>query len=125
MKVLVVDDEPLARERMAALLAEIGDVDVVGEAGNGREMLEAVARLRPELVLLDINMPVMSGLEFLTHCKKEKVFQNIPVVIVSSEGNARDTILGIKAGAKGYLTKPFRPDDLYKLIDRIFMAPQK
>src|SRR5882724_4063678 len=67
MKVLIVDDEPLARERLDALLRECGNVEIVGEAGNGREAVVAVARKTPDVVLLDIRMPLMDGLEAARH----------------------------------------------------------
>jgi two-component system chemotaxis response regulator CheY len=126
-KILVVEDSELLHRMYDLMLANYkkGGAKVYF-ALNGREALDQLNQ-NPDtdVILLDINMPVMSGLEFLMHCKKEKVFQDIPVIIVTSEGNAKDTILGLKAGAKGYLTKPFRPDDLFKLIDRIFVAPRK
>ncbi|HEV2607986.1 MAG TPA: response regulator, partial [Xanthomonadaceae bacterium] len=73
MDVLITDDEPLARERLRALLAEHADVVVVGEAGNGREALDAVERLHPDLLLLDIAMPVMDGLEAAHHLAQFEV----------------------------------------------------
>lgn len=108
MKVLVVDDEPLARERMAALLAEIGDAEVIGEAGNGRDMLESVARLRPDLVLLDIRMPVMDGLEAAQHLA---VLDEAPRVIFCTafEDHA---LAAFEANAVDYLVKPVRIERL-------------
>ncbi|HVT32882.1 MAG TPA: response regulator, partial [Rhodanobacteraceae bacterium] len=67
MKTLIVDDEPLARERLAALVAEIDGVEVAGHAGNGLDALDAALALKPDLVLLDIRMPVMDGLECARH----------------------------------------------------------
>lgn len=108
MKVLVVDDEPLARERMAALLAEIGDAEVIGEAGNGRDMLESVARLQPDLVLLDIRMPVMDGLEAAQHLA---VLDEAPRVIFCTafEDHA---LAAFEANAVDYLVKPVRIERL-------------
>jgi len=77
-----------------------------------------------DLILLDINMPVMSGLEFLSYCKQENVFQDIPVIIISTEDKEEDTILGLQAGARAYLVKPFQPKDLYELIDKVMAASQ-
>ena len=67
MKILIVDDEPLARERLAALLRDCANVEIAGEAGDGRAALEAAARLHPDVVLLDIRMPLMDGLEAARH----------------------------------------------------------
>jgi two-component system, LytTR family, response regulator AlgR len=67
MRILIVDDEPLARERLASLIRELGIGEVVGEAGNGIEALTAVAAHAPQLVLLDIRMPGMDGLEVAQH----------------------------------------------------------
>ncbi|MEO7478931.1 MAG: response regulator, partial [Lysobacteraceae bacterium] len=67
MDVLIADDEPLARERLRTLLAEHLDVVVIGEVSNGCEALDAIERLRPDLLLLDIAMPVMDGLEAAHH----------------------------------------------------------
>ena len=67
MRILIVDDEPLARERLASLIRELGVGEVVGEAGNGIEALTAIAAHAPQLVLLDIRMPGMDGLEAAQH----------------------------------------------------------
>ena len=66
-KVLIVDDEPPARERLRSLLAEIGDAEVVGEAGSGAEALSKATALSPDVVLLDVRMPGMDGIEAARH----------------------------------------------------------
>lgn len=92
---------------------------------NGREALnELNSHPDTNIIILDINMPVMSGLEFLHHCKEENVFRDIPVVIVSTEGKEEDTLRGLKCGAKGYVTKPFQPQDLYKIMEDIISKVQ-
>jgi DNA-binding response OmpR family regulator len=65
-------------------------------------------------------MPVMNGLEFLNHCRKEDVFQHIPIIVTGTQGKEEDTMNGIKAGAKAYLIKPFETANLYKVIDKVF-----
>jgi two-component system response regulator AlgR len=108
MKVLVVDDEPLARERLAAMLAELGNVEVVGDAANGRDALEAVARLQPDLVVLDIRMPVMDGLEAARHLG---LLESPPGVIFCTafEDHA---LAAFEANAVDYLVKPVRSERL-------------
>jgi two-component system chemotaxis response regulator CheY len=64
-------------------------------------------------------MPVMSGLEFLMQRNKMKVYQDIPVVIVSTEGSEEDTIRGLEAGAKAYIKKPFQPSSLLKIVEKL------
>lgn len=122
-KVLVVEDSQLLHRMYDLLLLRFRYAEAatkVLHAMNGRE---ALTKLHDhpdvDLILLDINMPVMSGLEFLQYCRKEKVFQGIPVIIVSTEGKEQDTLLGLKAGAKGYLTKPFQAHELYELMERV------
>ena len=108
MKVLVVDDEPLARERLAAMVAAIDGFDVVGEAGNGREALEAVAHLHPDVILLDIRMPVMDGLEAARHLDE---LESPPGVIFCTafEDHA---LAAFEANAVDYLVKPVRDERL-------------
>ncbi len=114
MKVLIADDEPLARERLAALLAEIDDVEVVGEAGNGREALEAVARLRPDLLLLDIRMPLMDGLEAARHLGKDERAPGV-IFCTAFEDHA---LAAFEANAVDYLVKPVRSERLRAALDK-------
>lgn len=93
---------------------------------NGREALNKLSgQPDTDLIILDINMPVMSGLELLHHCKKEHVFRDIPVIIISTEGKEEDTLRGLKAGAKGYITKPFEANDLHKIIEDVLSDSAK
>ncbi|HEU4665065.1 MAG TPA: LytTR family DNA-binding domain-containing protein [Dokdonella sp.] len=108
MKALVVDDEPLARERMRALLAEIGDVEVVGEAGNGRDALDAVARLAPDVVLLDIRMPVMDGIEVARHLGALES----PPALIFCTAYGDHALAAFEANAIDYLLKPVRSERL-------------
>jgi two-component system response regulator AlgR len=114
MKALVVDDEPLARERLAALLAEIDGVELAGEAVNGLDALEAVGRLKPDLVLLDIRMPVMDGLEAARHLG---ALESPPAVIFCTayEDHA---LAAFEANAVDYLVKPIRIERLRAAIGK-------
>jgi two-component system, chemotaxis family, chemotaxis protein CheY len=121
-KILVVEDSELLH-RMYDLIFQQQRAagTVVLHSFNGREALTTLANHPDvELIILDINMPVMSGLEFLSFCRRERVFNDIPVIIVSTEGKEDDTLRGLQNGARGYITKPFKPTELHRLIERIF-----
>ncbi len=117
-KVLVVDDSSLIHQMyrlvMSRYKCEIFD------AMNGQEALDLLTVQNDvQLILLDINMPVMNGVQFLEKAAKTGLPGKIPVIVISTEGKEEDTIRGLKLGAKGYLKKPFNPTDLYNLIERI------
>jgi two-component system, chemotaxis family, chemotaxis protein CheY len=120
-KILVIEDSTLLQKMYDLVFRRYRDEGtVILHAYNGREGLDALsANLDVDLIILDINMPVMSGLEFLRHAKQHALFSPIPVIIASTEGKEQDTMRGLQAGARGYIIKPFKPDDLFALIDRI------
>jgi two-component system response regulator AlgR len=114
MKALIVDDEAPARERLAALLKECDNVEIVGEAGNGREAVEAFASLHPDLILLDIRMPVMDGLEAARHIAD---FDNPPAVIFCTAFDSH-ALAAFEANAVDYLVKPIRLERLRAAVAR-------
>ena len=103
MKILIVDDEPLARERLAALLRDCDNVEIAGEAGDGRAALEAAARLHPDVVLLDIRMPLMDGLEAARHFAG---FDKPPAIVFCTAYDEH-AIKAFELHAVDYLLKPF------------------
>ena len=114
MNVLVVDDESLARERMLALLAEIDGVKIVGEAANGREALEMAARLRPDVILLDIRMPVMDGLETARHLGALEM----PPAVIFCTAFEDYALAAFEANAVDYLVKPIRSERLHAALTK-------
>jgi two-component system response regulator AlgR len=114
MRALIVDDEPLARERLADLLGDVEGVQVVGQAGDGREALEAVERLKPDLVLLDIRMPRMDGLEAARHLGR---FDRAPAIVFCTAYDEH-ALAAFDANAIDYLLKPIRADRLRVAIER-------
>ena len=103
IRVLVVDDHTIVRDGICALLALAGDIEVVGEAGNGMEALEKVRQLVPDVVLMDIAMPVMDGLEATRRINKE--FPRTKVLVLT-QYDEKDYIFSIiEVGAKGFVTK--------------------
>jgi len=114
LKVLIVDDEPPARERLRGLLTEIGDVDVIGEAANGAEALSCVHDLAPDVVLLDVRMPGMDGLEAARHLN---VLEEPPAVIFTTAYD-QYAVEAFEAHAVGYLLKPVRKEQLAAALTR-------
>jgi two-component system response regulator AlgR len=108
LKVLIVDDESPARERLRSLLAEITDVEVIGEAANGHEALKATSDLNPDVVLLDVRMPGMDGLEAARHLN---VLEEPPAVIFTTAYD-QYAVEAFDTHAVGYLLKPVRQEQL-------------
>src|SRR5215469_14887678 len=114
LKVLVVDDEPPARERLKSLLAEIADVQVVGEAVSGAEALSSTHDLAPDIVLLDVRMPGMDGLEAARHLN---MLEQPPAVIFTTAYDEY-AMEAFDAHAMGYLLKPVRKEQLAASLAR-------
>ncbi len=114
MKVVIADDEPLARERLRMLLAELPGVQVVAEAGDGREALHACAEHDPDLVLLDIAMPGIDGLEAARHLA---AFDPRPAVVFCTAYDVH-ALSAFEAAAIDYLVKPVRPERLVAALQR-------
>lgn len=114
MKVVIADDEPLARERLRALLAEHAGVEVVAEADNGLSALQACAEFRPDLVLLDIAMPGVDGLEAARHLT---AFDPRPAVVFCTAYDEH-ALSAFDAAAIDYLMKPVRAERLAVALER-------
>ena len=114
MKIVIADDEPLARERLRMLLAEQPGVEVVAEAGDGHEALHACAAHDPDLVLLDIAMPGIDGLEVARHLQ---AFEPRPAVVFCTAYDAH-ALSAFDAEAVDYLVKPVRPERLASALQR-------
>lgn len=106
-RVLIVDDHPLTREALASLLEQHG-FDVVGQAADGEEAIAAAAKLRPDLVLLDLTMPGMNGLAALPLVREAA--PECEVVILTASGTEENLLSAIRAGAAGYLLKSEAPE---------------
>ncbi len=93
---------------------------MVINALNGRDGLDQLEK-HPDanLILLDINMPLMNGLEFIKKVREIGKYDHVPIIIVSTEGKEEDTMRGLALGARGYVKKPFQPSDLHTLIAKL------
>jgi len=118
IKVLVVDDHAMFRQGIRALLEGYDDVEVVGEATEGREAIEKVHQLAPQVVLMDIAMPVMGGLEATRRIKKER--PDVKVLVLTQYEDSEYILSLIKAGAKGYISKAATAAELVSAIRTIY-----
>jgi NarL family two-component system response regulator LiaR len=117
IRVLIVDDQAIVRKGICAWLAEVAYVQVVGEAGNGEEALAQVQDLEPEVILMDLVMPGMDGIEAtrqITNCH-----EGIRILVLTSFAGDDKVFPAIKAGALGYLLKDSEPADLLQAIQQV------
>jgi two-component system nitrate/nitrite response regulator NarL len=112
LRVLLVDDQALFRRALATLISAQYDMTVVGEGENGRDALEKVRALRPDLVVMDVNMPVASGVEGVNLIRAAGI--TTPIVMLTVSEDDDDLFESIKAGANGYLLKNVRPEQLFE-----------
>ncbi len=112
MKLLTIDDSRMIRRVICDVAATIGIETIEADSGKrGLQMLKAEAN-GIELVLLDWNMPGINGFEVLKEIKADQKLQHIPVMMVTTEGERKNIVAAIRAGAVNYLTKPFTQEDL-------------
>jgi DNA-binding NarL/FixJ family response regulator len=118
IRVLIVDDHTLVRDGIRALLALVADIEVVGEAANGREALEKVQELAPDVVLMDLSMPIMSGLEATRRIRRE--FPKTRVLALTQYDDSEYVIPVIEAGACGFVTKMMAFSELASAIEAAY-----
>ncbi len=116
--VLLADDHLLFREGLAGILRSRPNLHVVGGAADGEEAIKLARELEPDLILMDVRMPKVSGLEATRRIKAE--MPNIHIVMLTMSGEDQDLFEAIKSGAQGYLLKNTSSDDLVRLIEGVF-----
>ncbi len=116
-RILIVDDSSVMRKIVERSLRQAGlDLAEVVEAGNGIEALAAVREGTFDLILSDINMPAMDGIEFLRQLGSIETAKGTPVVMVTTEGSESRVVEALSIGAKGYIRKPFTPDQIKERV---------
>jgi two-component system chemotaxis response regulator CheY len=115
--ILIADDSATMRAMLVAVVEELGDYRIV-EASSGFEALRLLPRDHVDLILTDINMPDINGLELISYLRANANYKNIPVFIISTEGSAKDVEKGKQLGADEYVVKPFSPVALQQLISK-------
>ena len=121
-RILIVEDSPTMRALLVSALEALDRPVKITEVASGFEALRELPRVAYDLILTDINMPDINGLELVSFVKNNAAFRSIPLVIVSTEGSERDLEKGLRLGADAYLVKPFATETLqqiaHDLLDR-------
>jgi len=118
IKILVAEDSAAMRGLIVSTLEAMECCEVV-EACNGFEALRVLPRENVDLIITDINMPDINGLELVSFCRTNPLYEKTPVIIISTEGSERDRERGLALGADAYLIKPFRPEELQQLVRKL------
>src|ERR671937_2501130 len=123
IKVLIVDDIPSTLDNLQKLLSFEPDITVVATAVNGKEGVEQAKKLAPDIVLMDVNMPIMDGIQATETLAQEA--PNSPVIIMSVQGERDYLRRAMQSGAREFLIKPFSGDELIASIRRVYQLEQK
>jgi len=117
IRALIVDDSSVMRKIVERALSQAGlDALVVHEAGSGAEGLEVLKTKPVDLILSDINMPTMDGLEFLRQIREQNLAQGVPVIMITTESSEEHVKQAILAGARGYIRKPFTAEQVKERV---------
>ena len=119
-RILVADDDPLSIKLLNFRLRSVGHEVIL--AVNGGEALEITTREKPDLVLLDIMMPVMNGFQVLRKLKLQEETKDIPVIMLTSKVQEQDVVFGLEAGAEDYITKPFSFAELNARVNHVLAS---
>ncbi len=116
-RIVVADDEPFI---LSALQDTLSDSYSVTTASNGAEAIKVAQKVLPDLIILDVMMPEMDGLEACKNLKRDKATSSIPVILLTAKGQITDIEKGFKSGADAYVVKPFSPARLIEKVEEIF-----
>ncbi len=113
-RILIADDDPFNRELLQMELSDAGFEVIV--ASDGEDALKKVRELPVDLLLLDVMMPKIDGVELVRKLRQQKEFENLPIILLTAKAQTKDKLLGLEAGANDYITKPF---DIRELLARV------
>lgn len=116
--ILIVEDSETTRSLIRAVIEEIRDFNII-EAASGFEALKILPQEKFNLIITDINMPDINGLELIRFVKTNPLYKDIPLIIVTTERGEEDRKKGMSLGASAYITKPFKADELKEAIKRV------
>ncbi len=117
IRALIIDDSSVMRKIVERSLRQAGiDLSEVVEAGNGADALSVLKEKRVDLILCDINMPVMDGLEFVKQLSGVENAKDVPVIMITTEGSESHVVQALSNGARGYIRKPFTADQVWEHV---------
>ncbi len=116
-RILIVDDSEMTRRLISTAIRRLGDIEYE-EANDGFEAIQKLAAKFFDLLVVDINMPNINGLELIGYCKQSDQYHEIPIVIISTEDSHKDQEKGLALGASDYLLKPIQLDQLVNVIKK-------
>jgi two-component system chemotaxis response regulator CheY len=119
---LLVEDSPTMRQLIVFALKRVPDLEIV-EASDGVDALKKLPDGTFDLILTDINMPIMDGLKLISLMKNNPLYRDIPVVVITTEGAKEDREKGMALGARSYITKPVQTNSLLKVVKEILPSP--
>ena len=119
IRILVVDDHPVVRRGISACLAGRENLEIVGEAADGREAVKKARELQPDIMLMDINMPQMNGLDLISYIRSQHREPKLPIIVITTQGEEEARDKGMAQGANAYLTKPISGPKLVSLVKEL------
>ncbi len=117
--ILVVEDSASTRSLVKTIIEDLGEEFYVYEASNGFEALKVLPSEKFDLIITDINMPDINGLELINFIKTSELYKDIPIIIISTERSEEDRRRGISLGAEAYITKPFEAEELKETVLKV------
>ena len=117
VKILIVEDSSTTRAMITSTVEVIDGLEIF-ESNSGFEALKLLPHHSFDMIITDINMPDINGLELVSFVKKNKNYKHIPLIIITTEGSKRDKEKGLSLGADEYLVKPFNPEELQRLVKK-------
>jgi two-component system chemotaxis response regulator CheY len=119
--ILIVEDSSMTRSMIRAITEDMEEEFETIEASTGFEALRLIPSRKFDLIITDINMPDINGLEFINFVKKDDRYRSIPVLVVSTERSGEDKKRGMALGADAYIAKPFQPQELHDAIKKLLI----
>jgi len=118
-RVLLVDDYVPVRITLRSMLTGYPDLQIVGEACDGKQAIEQVAACQPDIILMDYHMPVMNGMDMIRQIRSRAQYKFTPILMLTTESQDAKKAEGKAAGATGWIVKPFNPDQLLTVIKKV------